>query len=425
MQKKIFSWALILLPILMQYSIGIKGITLGEICIIGAMILTFISTSKKIILTKEKKIFIMVFLSIYFVSGISFIYQGGVSSVVISRIIRYTVYFLIIIFCSDDFDFAYIYKSYKSICMAIAIYMIFQKVFFEVFTVVLPNKILPLNWYANVPGIEEVKKNYIDYFFQARGIFTEQGYVIHYFLPCLVFLVYDERKKIKNWIQIGIMLIALWFTKSVQAYVLGGFVVGGYLLRGIWSREERKLKKSLLFLFPIIISGILILQTPSGKIILEKVTKSLFSGGSVSLRLGRGYAIYAILPNLLKFFGVGMGNLDMYVLNNSIRTRFDPIVITENSAGYVNGMSSIFLYGGILGGILFLLLLYNRFMKGDGITRLLVLAYTVLLLGEGVVFSTIGIFFLIFIFQDFDCIINSREKKHSVRRRKKEVEYDG
>lgn len=408
MERKVFSWVIILLPILMQYSIGIPGVTLGEISVCTAMLLLLVKKNKSIILTEGKKLLIFFVCITFLVSVISLIYQGSFSMTVLSRMIRYGMYYMVIITCSDDFDLEYIYHPYKLLCVGISIYIITQQIFFELFRIVLPNRILPFKWYAAAPGLEQIKETSLQYFFQPRGVFTEPGYVIHFLLPCLVLILYDKNDK-RRWIKTGIMLFALYLTKSVQSYILGAAVVLLYLFGGFWSRRADTLKKSLVLFIPVIVGVLLVLQSEGGQILVDKVTHNLFSGGSVSVRLGRGYAIYGGLPGFLKILGVGLGNLDVYVLQNSVRTIFDPLIITENLASYVNGLSSVFLYGGIIGGITFILSLLAQYFHGEKPIRLLLIAYIGLLLGEGVVFGIICIFFLVFIFGGNTCMKRREE----------------
>lgn len=395
---KIFSYVLLLFPILHQYSVGVKGITLGEIILLGASFLCFINGKNKI--RKEVIPFTLFTIFTFVLSTISLIYQDMMAVGVITRMIRYAIYFLVIILFYTDFKIGYVYKVYTMISMSIATYMVLQTLVYNATHIILTNKILPLPWYAAAPGLAEMAEGYEIFAFQPRGIFTEQGFAAHYLLPCLTLLLYGKKEKnnVERWIKIGVILIALFLSRSGQGIMILFVIAGWFFVRGVFNLNVKQKRIGFFMIMPVVAAFIIFMNTSVGQFMIEKIFGRFFSGGSTSMRLARGYAVYFELPPLMKLIGVGAGNLDEYVFQNGITTIFDPKNMTSAAAGYVNGLSSVFLNGGFIGGILFLFTLGILFKTAKAEYRMCVVLYFIFSLVEGTVFVTFIIFYMMIIF---------------------------
>lgn len=396
--QRFFSIIVILFPILAQYSVGVQGVTLGELTLLGASLGLF-CWRKEISLDRSRRYFMYFLIYCYFISIVSLIFQQALGVGVLFRMLRCLFYFTVILFGSEDFDWRGMRKPYQHLSIAIAVYAILQKACFEWRHIMLPNRLLPLHWYADAPGTEQLRENYLKYFFQSNGVFTEPGYLAHYLFPCLVFLLYekDTRKGVK-WFKILTVFLALWFTKSVQAVGLSMGILGLYLLKELLSKKVSERQRGLAFILPMGLFAAGILQSGTGQMLVRKVADSLFAGGSVSVRLLRGYAVFAQLPQIFKWLGVGIGNLDYFVMNHSIRTPFEPVQMTYSVAGYVNGISSVLLYGGIAGAFIFTCFFACLIKDSHGEMRMLAAAYLILSFGEGTIFTNLSIFYFMFIF---------------------------
>ena len=83
----------------------------------------------------------------------------------------------------------------------------------------------------------------------------------------------------------------------------------------------------------------------------EFILSRLASGGSINYRITRGIIIYADLPEYNKVFGLGLNNIESYMLKHSFVTPYDE----GESLNYCSSIMQTLNFSGIVGLVLLIM----------------------------------------------------------------------
>lgn len=401
--SKLFTLAIILSPILEQYIpiIPIPGVRLGDL-VLGVSCVLLLLTSKLDFSVQKVKPLVLFWFFGATVSFFSFLIQQELNFEIISRLIRYSFYVFLVLVSSKYFQLKYALRIFKFLCIIISLYIIAQVIIWNVFGFILPFKILPIPLGRNI-SLEDITLVASKYYLRAPGIFVEPGYAAQFLLPGLALSLFGWLKTEKADIKTTMLIFsALILSTSSLGIFLGALAIGIYFVMVIVSNKSYAGLFRIFIIIPIIIViVVLLLNLDIIQISINKVTGEVRAGGSVALRIYRGYAIFFQLPLLYKLIGVGHGNLGNFVIENSVITKYDSNNMTSIAADYVNGISAVGLYYGIIGIVILFYLYINIVKKTKGVFRLIAIIYIALNLVEGAIFNITALYYLSFIYSGY------------------------
>lgn len=392
-----FSYAILLGPVLSQYASPIPGVSLGEIILLFAVgKVCLFNRGYRVNYRKVKPILIFWFFGTIF-SLFSFLVQQQLSLIVITRMIRFLFYIVIIVISSNNTNKGALVNSYRKICIFISIYIILQYIVFQISSILLPFKILPLPWMdGRIYGVQEAIDWANTFYLRPSGIFLEPSWAAQYLLPGLAFSLYNwsiiESNKI-NLALSTLILIAILLTNSSTGIIIALIIVGMYILKVIINNKNYVciIRNFIIF---IVASALLIFFTNLD--IYERTTRyvigNVSGGGSTAMRVFRGFAVFLELPVFYKVIGVGHGNLGEFVLTNNIVTRYDPESISLMAAGYANAISLSLLYYGLGGFCLYINLFKDLWFKTKAQFKLIVII-TILVSAVSMIFFDMTMLF--------------------------------
>jgi len=410
--SKLFTLMIIISPILKQYISGIPGVTLADITLGVASLFLLLKSRFRFSFQKVQPLMLFWFFGIT-ISLFSLMVQQSLNFEIISRIIRYSFYVFLIIVSSKHFQLNYALKIFKYLTVIISIYIITQTLTYNLLEIILPFKILPIPLARNI-DIVDLKQMASAYYLRPPGIFVEPGYAAQFLLPGLVFSLYGWFEKEKEDIKSVLLIFtALILSTSSLGIFLGALAIGIYLVTLIVSNKSYVGLFRIFIIIPIIIViVVLLLNLDIVQISINKVTGEVRAGGSVALRIYRGYAIFFQLPLLYKLIGVGHGNLGNFVIENSVITKYDSNNMTDTAADYVNGISAVALYYGIIGIVILFYLYINIIKKTKGVFRLIAIIYIALNLVEGAIFNITALYYLSFIYSGYYISVGFKINPH-------------
>lgn len=281
-------------------------------------------------------------------------------------------------------------NMYVKFSVAFSVYAILQTIFMYLFRIQLP---------AHFFGFETTKELFdavTEYnrlgVFRAQSIFTEPASFAVYVIPALCLILLSKQENEHSLVKAFLISFGIICSTSSTGIILAVFIWGIYIFINF--------KQHFLKVLTIAFIGIIIIYVVSIK--SDYIRSSLFAifnisqvSGKSGDRIFRGFAVYRQLPILNQIFGIGFGNGEYFIKNYSIVTKYDSIWST--SYDYFNGLSSAFIYGGVVAGIsnIFTFMVY---LKSRKLCQKIVAGLIVVLsLGCSIFFNSIYIFLSILI----------------------------
>lgn len=365
-EKNFIPFLLVLIPILAPYNSGISFILLPEIILLSVIGYKLLKYKFRIVRPKSYEIRIIItFLCFGLFSSLAIFYQDLFSFTEFAKaFLRMTFYYCsIIILCGDNLNFKRLIVIYKFVAIIVSLYLIIQKIAFQLFNIILP-------WL--IPGLRVHSETYyhtdfdmlFQNFYRPSSIFVEPAHFSEFVIPIFIYVLFSKNSKYKYIISI-IFTIALIFSTS------GTGIVFTFILWGIWFFKTFILNfnKLSIVVLPLMASIIFFIVAQNFEIIVSSLNRLNLNNplSSINIRLIRGYIVYSDLPLLEKIFGIGYGNYGTYVTGNNINTIYD---LTGNKV-WVNTGAYLLTGTGIIGFFAFLSLYLYLFIKSKSFYKLI------------------------------------------------------
>lgn len=408
----VLSYSILLGPLLGQYASFIQGVSLADLLLIISTCLIIFFNSRYIIkLNKVKPVLILWFFGII-ISILSFLLQRKFNILILTRMLRFSFYLLLIVVCADNLNKRILFNAYKKLVVIISVYIILQFIIFKISGILLPFKLLPFPWMdGRLYNTEQAIQWANVFYLRPSGFFVEPAYAAQYILPGLVFSLYGwESNSIKktNILSSLLVLISLFLTNSSTAIVISVIVIILYLLKRIrQSKRNMDIVRNIIIVLFIIVTFMFFLYSKLYIRTISYIIGNIKVGGSTALRVFRGFAVFLKLPILFKIIGVGHGNLGTYVINNNITTIYDSTSNTLMAADYVNATSASLLYYGVVGFIVYLNIFIYLFINTKGQFRMLTIVLFMLSCISSIFFDTTMLFYMSLIYIGYE----SRKKR--------------
>lgn len=409
--KNYFTYLIVLFPILGQYGFLTRSVTFADIFLViglSYLILKMISTRKIEIADKKFAIFTIWYIIISIIMSLCIANIFSISSV--TGCIKCTVYALAILLISGKYiDMEKVVKIYSVIVIVLSALIFIQQIQYLITGTISP-------WVINSKLFPAVYVN-DDYFsggyltqlggdtFRAASIFSEPALFAQYVCPCLVLNIFYVKNKYQKYAIMSIATLATLMTKSangiVYVCVIWLFALIYNLVKFIQARKRSIKVTNVLLIALIILIPIVFFTTTSNQIttrsssLISRIEEISDPKGetSGSMRVVRGWKIYAGLQSVEKIFGIGEGNIVNYLnLHPTIVTMF-----SEAYNGYMSGLPAIFVNSGLIGGMLFLVWWLFTFIKGRNVVKGLLIFLMLYLLASSSLFTSNFVLIIILI----------------------------
>lgn len=246
------------------------------------------------------------------------------------------------------------------------------------------------------------------------AFFVEPASYAQFVTPFLVWLLFRKEKRTKTEISFIALICA-----SVAISTSASFLFSIAAVLCVWYMHRIFIAKNtvtpLFILVAIIAAGAVFLMIYSGNdtldMLIGRFTEVDSSKGATSgnMRVLRGFAVFGEVDFINKLFGVGAGNTYGYMINHNIRTQYD-YSNAENQLNYMNGISSILVWGGISGLLLYLSIMFRRFMRSDTVGKAMIFYLAILMFSASIYVMPVYVLLMTVI---FGSEVNSNEKSSS------------
>ncbi|MHC1717133.1 MAG: hypothetical protein AB9883_00540 [Acidaminococcaceae bacterium] len=249
---KTLSWFLALAPVLTIYGFyGIDlatflGLFLWPVCLFYIYLKNGKVCFMPLVSLLLAYVVIITILNLIFVKNL---YVG--EELILFRLIKYTLWLGIVpvILKSDLFDIDYTLECYKKVCVCAALYLIFQQVAFNLFSVILPRLFLPYTANPNASAAilqQDFSAANVE-FFRPSAFFLEPSQFSDYILLALVLIFIAPRTATKDkWLYYLLPCAVIASTSG-----LGYMLLFALFLIGNFSRIMRNPKFAVVFILTL------------------------------------------------------------------------------------------------------------------------------------------------------------------------------
>lgn len=278
---------------------------------------------------------------------------------------NFFLFSLILGFVISHFDYPSFRKYYRSLFFISFAVLVAQEIAYNLmgfrFSAMIPFGELK-DGYPMEELIADQTKSYTD---RSSSIFREPAHMAQYILPLLAIELYDDSKK-RIFSPMSILLMI-----SLLTLRSGNGIVGMALLVGIkfvyFIIRERTKNKFLVISLAVLIGGMALtyyVSSEAGQSVLDRSEDLENEEDAHSfVRIYRGWRLYAEMPIVYQMIGA-----TKTIINATIpQTSASMLFLGDDSDNlYFNGMQTTFLYNGLFGTFL-LLLIYIRLYKKNTI----------------------------------------------------------
>lgn len=310
MEKKIYSWIVILSPILGLYYSFIPFVTISNLMIM--IFLIYALGVKGKILCDKSAIYLLVYIVLNLMYGVC-VNDSSTYFDLVGSTLRYLLYIFCIAFCTNKyFDYLYGRVALIRIGEITSIYLGIQFLLAEFFGVFLP---------GGLPFFETTRmdmRTHIQYAaqygYRPRSLFGEPAHFCQYVLLALTILLFDDGLHIKKKKRIIIIyILSILISRSLLGIFVLAFILCIYALKSLFSKEKRVVA-NLIIIIPVALGIItfVAMNTSVGISVVQRLT-----GGSfwTDNRMSGIFVFADIMKDnkLSWFLGNGLINFDVYL----------------------------------------------------------------------------------------------------------------
>lgn len=386
----LFTACIVWFPILNIYSSGVSGLGLGDVILL-LFSLSFMFIDKKLAIDRTGYWRFM-----FYIIGISMLLTLMISSYQITETItklgKMSLYALIICqmskkhFCVEQGLRLYINTSFIA-----AVYLLAQVILHMATGIYLPIN-LPFLTLANMEAgstyYQSMVSGYEIFGFRYSGFFMEPAQFCQYTIYAIAIILFADEIGLlikRKTLKLAAICIGTIMSFSAMGYVLVLIV----WIVWIFKRSENAksfIRKATVIIIAAIVLVYVSIKTGAFNSMQARVVGISGSGiTSGNMRILRGFEIYAEEPLFFKIFGIGAGNFSAFMQKYEISTRYDRFIPMTNE--YMSGISTVLVYGGIVGLILFSIPIIRLLKPNKSITRSMMLVLLLILFSSSSLIS--------------------------------------
>lgn len=350
--NQLFSISIVLLPFLHQYR-GIGAtMSLGELLVGLFTALLFIQDNFRL-KTLDTSLLIFYVITIITTAGCAFSNYFNISaaSTVIVRLIFYA---LVVNVARKHFDLLLVDRVYINLVGLFSLYLIAQFVSHEWMGIYLPIY-LKYSWQFPPEMRSENLSVYFQWHFRASSLFLEPSYYVLYVLLGVILLLFKKKQTKRERMILAATIVAVLMS-TASSGVLGILIIFTifFFRKADNSNKSRRLSKVGIVLAFVVLVSLYFAFAPNAEFLITR----LMNGGSINQRITRGIIVFRKLPLIHQIIGVGINNLESFMIKNGISTIFD-----ESNLNYASSFVQTLNYSGILGLVSLALYNYQLFVK--------------------------------------------------------------
>lgn len=332
----VFSVEIILLPFLYQYKGVGNVLSFGELMLIPVIVLLFLNP-KKIRYVKPDVRLALFYAVTLFTSLLCGFSEHFDFSAMTTTAVRLIFYAIVIYLGRTHFCYRTVSRFYCKLCTLFSLYLIVQ--YFYHYTT---GGYLPIYLSHGLQFPPEARAaslaKYYQWGFRASSLFLEPSYFSFYVLPSAAILLFAKNKTPAMYAELGLIMVAILFSTASSG------VVGLILILGCYVFLSTNGKSTF-----VRVGTVLIIATAAVLYLTLAESASFFqnrlgSSGSINQRIVRGILVYEDLPLMKKLLGVGLNNLEPYMVANQLSTPFD-----EENLNYCCSLIQTLIYSGFAG----------------------------------------------------------------------------
>jgi hypothetical protein len=391
MKNKLFTFLIILTPILNIYSSGIhENLHFGTLLIsILLVFLTLNIIKMKLVLKPNKLIYYLIYSIIITLLAVITISDKSINFFILIIILQLVI---VLVFVPIYFDIVYCEKIFFWVSILAFLFLIYQILLFKIFQIVIPPV---LEFFPLTSGIDNLDfisthRLFMNTSFRPSSFFMEPS---HYSIFIGSYIAMSLGLKTRN-IAISIILsVSVLFTSSANGYAfIFSIWIVWFFVKVIKFLHVQKIKKRILNFVFILFFIVLFVVFYNENILynFNRIFEAIFirSDFSDNLRIFRGFNIFNDLKFVYKLFGIGYGDIAVLLKSMNISDIFNTIEIYD----YMSTISRILISTGVVGSLIFLYPFIKAF-KEDKEKRYLILILFIIFVSSSITFN--GYFTLI------------------------------
>lgn len=302
------------------------------------------------------------------------------------------IYLVYLIFFSC-IKFKLLKKYYEWVAYTSIIFLFIQVIAFNTAGIKIPGvtSLLPLS-FDNLEYSQKYIEINMSNTVRSCSFFSEPARCAQYLLPLLAITLFDRNIKLRYY-KVIIICLALLLLKSGNAVYIMTIVFICYM---VYSLTTRWSTKKFIFNIIIVVSGAVgsfyYINTESGQELLGRQSEieNNNDGSSGFLRIYRGYALYEAMSPFEKVIGINNKTLMTQAANkSSIASMFG------EDDFYFNTVQNILIKTGIIGTILFILLIIYLFRRSSPPGKAIIVGLVLLSFVASMYLSYIMLIYLI------------------------------
>lgn len=320
-----------------------------------ALFLIFIGSVLVLLQKRRIRIFaiedrIIIIFAIYIIFNqlvLSLLYSN--SSTMILKILLFNNLpaIIAILILSDNLNYNLFYRIYYIVTWIVFIGLLFQS--FQVYILHQPTKMIIFPFMSN--AISASTYNYINYWYaktRPSSFFSEPSIYANFMAPIIIISLKNRKYIVAITQSIGILL-----TTSTTGVILVA-VIWLY-----WAFVcVKKLSYKILLGFVLCLATLLLIRSNIfGNTFRKLVNTNLFANEHT----GSSLQIFLQMPWKDRILGVGCGNVEKYLATHHI----DMSMIETTVNGYVSSGIGNFIFYGVIGGIIYLLLCFVMIRRSN------------------------------------------------------------
>lgn len=376
---------IILFPILGIYGCGIPGWSIASVLNLGIALMTL----PKIKIPRDLKI-MPKWLFILFLDAVILYYLSGPSSILPLSEIQTFLLFLVAFYYVRPQNIQIFTRLYKVTAIVCLTFFFLQVASFHVLEIKVSGILhfLPLAIYDNNADWVSLHDESVRF----SSFFSEPAHFTYFLIP-LVSLELNKVKK--NWTLIGMLVMGIILSTSGTGLLALAVILGIWCVSGIDFKKKGNVTRTT-FIAIVLFAGLAIfMRTEIASEYVERQAEMSidYEGGSRSgfMRLWRGYYVYSELPTSRKI--IGLNNPNALIIYEQ-RSLFSETFRTETDHFY-NGMSMLLTQQGIIGMVLFILLIWTIWKRTDKTAHLIIVCFVTYMLMESVYLNYRMAFYLV------------------------------
>jgi len=238
--------------------------------------------------------------------------------------------------------------------------------------------------------VQEFMYNYVRY----SSIFAEPSHLALYTIPLLCLKMFNNKEK--KYLEVIFITAMILITSSANGIVIVGFLWFYFFYSRTGKVSVRKVLNIILGISVLLILHMVLKNFTFYSNVIENLFISQSATTKADYRVYRGFDYFFLIPINYKIFGIGFRNLSSFTNYYNLYSHYDTIK-TQNFE-YMNAISQILIYSGIIGFSLFISFVVKAYKASNKTSKVIILAFILMCFSSSVLFDTYWLLYLSLIF---------------------------